>query len=113
MVQGRRVEHVNKAVEMFSHTLQLAGENMLQVCRTREHSYKQQALVCQPEWWDSELKSAKVNKFKCLNRFKKTNTEQHLLEYTNARRCFKNIYKKKETEYKCKLQHELINASID
>ena len=90
---------INKAVSLFTLVLQNAAASM-KVCKAIpvNSSCKQRPTysvnsrgrqLCQPKWWDSELRNMKAEKNKLLRLFRRSRSEVIMHEYLEANKTFK------------------------
>ena len=58
--------------------------------------YRHNINVQLTEWWDADCESLKLLKYKCLRKFRKTNTDHDFRDYITNRNRFKAVCKRKK-----------------
>ena len=90
--------YISDFIDVFKN----AGENM-------KSCFKQYSST-QPDWWDYECKTAKVEKSKALRHFRITNYNQDLITYKTKKNRFKSLCMNKKAILAKKKRNELVSS---
>ena len=97
---------VNDIVSKLNSLLSDAARHMIYSCggNCRKKTFQ---TATQPGWWEKECKQTRATKNALLNRYRKTDADDDLNSYLQAKNIFRNVVKCKKKLYQEKLRQNL------